>query len=162
MKRFFVLSITTLFVTTCLFLPNLIAEWNSESGWKNLSNNKGRVYGYVYVNTGWSFPFATSYHEAHLRNDAKLAVKYYATFTATVDGPSKIDPKQVEPEGWVGMGDFGYEDQNFRFNMRGKDDGWYTITGESDLDVKADTNGDGNFDSFLGWDTDTFTPFQLR
>ena len=79
-----------------------------------------------------------------------------------MSGPEEIDPKKAEPEGWVGMDGFGFESEYFRFNMRGKADGWWTITGESDLNVKADTNGDGAFDSFPSWGASCFTPFEIE
>ena len=159
MKRFFAFTLTALLATACLLLTDLTAEWDSDGKSKNLGN-KGSVYGYVYVSTGWEFPFATSYHDAYVSNHAEMAVKYYATFTATVEGPSEIEPRKVEPEGWVEMDGFGYEDEYFKFNMRGKKRGDYTITGESKLVVKADLNGDGDFDVAPGWDADCFTPFR--
>ena len=151
-----------LFTITCLLLTNLTAEWDSKDGTQTLANNKGDVYGYAYVSTGFNFPYATSYHDAFLNNYAKIAVKYYCEFLATVSGPEKIDPKKAEPEGWVGMNDFGFEYEYFRFNMRGKEEGWYTITGESNLNVKADTNGNGAFDSFHSWPAACFTPFEIE
>lgn len=160
MKRLFIFTLTVLFATTCLLLTHLTAEWDSDQGTKELANNKGEVYGYAYVCTGWDFPYATSYHDSHAWNYAKIAVKYYCKFEATVSGPEEIEPKKAEPEGWIAMDGFAYEDEYFRFNMRGKEEGWYTITGETDLNVKADTNGNGAFDSFLSWSADSFTPFE--
>ena len=158
MKRFFVFTLTALFATTFLFLTNLIAASNSDKGYKL----GGDVYGYAYISTGFNFPYATSYHDAHVWNYSGRAIKYYCTFEATVSGPSEIEPKKAEPEGWVEIDGFAFESDYFRFNMRGKEAGEYTITGKSDLDVKVDLNGDGDFDAFPSWRASTFTPFEIE
>ena len=66
MKRFFVFTLTALFVTTCLLLTNLIAENDMDTE----SLLDGDVDGYTEVTTWFNFPLAKSVHQASVYNNS--------------------------------------------------------------------------------------------
>lgn len=161
MKPFFVFTLTALFVTTCLFLTNLIAENDMDS--KFVFN--GDVEVYTEVTPWFNFPLAKSVHQAAVHNNSDRSIRYYCTFTATVSGPEEIPPKEKSYQGWVAKDTSWYESKNFSFNMRGRRAGRYTITADADLTVKSDLSGDGDFEEpgeIDGEDSSCFTRFDIE
>ena len=161
MKRFFVFTLTALFVTTCLFLTNLIAENDMDTDFVF----DGDVEVYTEVTTWFSFPLAKSVHQAAIHNNSNKSVRYYYTFKATVSGPEEIPAKEKSDHGWVAKNDSWYDSKNFSFNMRGRKEGKYTITAKADLTVKSDLNGDGDFEDpgeIDGVDSSCSTTFRIN
>ena len=158
MKRVFIFTLTMLFATTCLFLTSLTAEIDYDSGhiWA------GNAWGEAYVSTWFESPNAKSSHWVSLGNYSTVQLRYYYGLESDVDGPTDKFPKVKEDDGWVERNMWWSTSRSHSFNMSGARDGWYTIYGSSDLDVKADFNRDGDFDAFDGWNASCSTRFRIE
>ena len=66
------------------------------------------------------------------------------------------DFSRIFPNGWWSTS------KNISFNMRGARRGHYTVEGTTDLTVKADFNGDGDFDAIEGWDASESDDFDIE
>ena len=168
MKRFFVFTLTALFVTTCLFLTSLSAErdWKARVG-KGMMDF---VWGYSEVETSFNFPIAKSYHNIAVYNDsglpgyrAAIPVRYYYDLESEVLGPDEKERKKGDSDhGDVAARSSWGLTKTYTHNMRGAPAGDYTIEASSDLTVKVDLNGDGNPETSDGWDTSTSTEFDIE
>ena len=134
MKRFFIFTLTALFVTACLFLPELDA-WDTNYRYDTKFN--GSVYGEANVLTWFEFPVAYSRHAVYVSNDGPGSVKFYATFTMEVHwngGYTTLPPR--EESGILGAGSWGSANHNFSLNLRDKRAGPGYIYATSALDVR--------------------------
>ena len=147
MKRFFVFTLMLLFATTCLFLPNLSAwvDWDSGDIWA------GNASGEAYVCAWYSFPFAKSTHWVSLFNCGPVPIRYYYDFYMDVSGPEDIPALQAGDGGWCPINDAWSTSKTFSVNMRHKEEGCYEIDASTDFSIKADFNRDGVFETFGGW-----------
>lgn len=159
MKWVFIFTLTVLFALACVFLTNLTAfESDSDSGdvWA------GNVWGNAYVSVWFEFPRAWTQHSVSLSNPGPVPIRYYWRFEGDVDGPTDKFPTRKENDGWVEINGWWSTSKNISFNMRGARRGRYTVEGTTDLTVKADFNGDGDFDAIEGWDASASEYFNIE
>ena len=116
----------TLFSITSLFITNVAAyEYEEEEAWLN-----GAWYGNsicLYV----EFPWAIAYPYAFIWNDSDSAIRWYYTAEASLTGPDPDDPKEDDDDGLLKLNDWTVSSNYFRFNIRHKDAGEYTLSGSS-------------------------------
>ncbi len=146
LKRFFIFSLTLLFGTVCLFLTNL----NADPDWDSGDVMAGNGWAEAYATTWFDFPHAKSCHWTSLCNTGPVPIRYYYDFYMNISGPDDIFPLQVDDDGWVALDSSWSTSEIFSVNMRFKQEGRYMIYAYTDLDIKADTNHDGLFDAFDG------------
>ena len=156
LKRVLIFSLTLLFGTACLFLTNLTAEIDYDSG----DEMAGNAWGEAYVATWFDFPHAKSCHWVSLMNSGPVPIRYYYDFYMNISGPDDIFPLQVDDDGWVALDSSWSTSEIFSVNMRHKQGGRYMINAYTDLDIKADVNHDGLFDTFGGWYASCSTSFE--
>ena len=160
MKRFFVFTLTILCLTTCLLAVNVFAyDSDTEEG----NGFAGNAWGSACVLTKFVYPYAQSGHGFYLYNMSDVAMRYYYDFDVSVsDGPSLIPPKGDDDDGWVDRNDAVGIGDEFLFNMTFKKEGNYVINASTTLNVKADFNQDGIFESYHDWEASCSTVFTLE
>ncbi len=167
MTRVLVFTLTLLLAATYIPLTEVNAGYSWNYGWGDAPLNF--VWASSSVSTEFSFPYARSSHYANTYNASGtpgyrngITVRAYYIFTSTIKGPEDIPPKGKKDKDWVSAGSWWWTSKNYSFNMGGKKEGVYTITGKSELTVKADLDQNGSFETHDGWNTNTFTRFEIE
>lgn len=158
MKGVLVFTLTLLFATTSLFIGTLTSEVDRDAR----DTWAGNAWGEAYVSTWFEFPFARATHWVSLFNYAPLAIRYYYDFYMEVEGPEDIFPLRNDGGGWVRSGGAWSTSKSHSVNMRNKRRGRYVIKAYSKLPIKADFNGNGQFDTFEKWEASCSTDFRIQ
>lgn len=158
MKHFFILTFTILF-STCIFLPNLSAVWDSPGKYGYADAPLESVYGYIWL-TLWYDADASIAHSMHhffVTNDENTPIRYYYDFENRLKGPTFFPTQEDDGDGWVNINDEVVVSKNFTYEMENAERGNYRFTGFTDVHIKADTDGNGSFDANYGWRVDAAT-----
>ena len=149
-----VFTLTVLFATTCLFLTNLSAqqvEGDPNMRWNGRWELNNEVWVEASVCVGYYAPSLKSSHCIYVWNSStQHEVKCYYEFDAKVTGPGLDDDDDDFHENEIGEGvaptrDSWSKSGAFSFDMSDEEEGIFTITAFTDIEVKrkngAETGG---------------------
>lgn len=164
MKRFFVLTLAALFVTTCLLPMDLFAdEVDTDHDNKYVNDVAAQTSLSVsYYDNDPDYVYCSPY--ANILNFSDISVRYYFSASLTVlrKGRTFYDSKSDSEWGWVRSGDSISFLPFFTINMTAAREGEYTANGDVSLELKFDFNGDGDFDDIRDVDSSASITFDYE
>lgn len=163
MKRFFVLTLTILF-TVCIILTNVTTGNNSVGDYGYADDPIEDVYGYVWLTLWFDHNnfIAYSSHHFFINNGENIPIRYYYNVECDITGPTFFPRLHEKGNGWVPVHDEVVVNKTFTYDMENARRGHYNFTGSTDVQIKADTDGNGTFDASDGWRADAVTEIEIE
>ncbi len=158
LRNTFILALIVLFSTICLLPMNLSA---GSSDHDNLyihdvsaQTSLGLLYVKQQVKTG-------AY--ANIWNSSDIAVRYYYSASASVWRQRGLPKQQSDADkGWVQPGSWISFLPLFTFDMSDAQDGKYTATGDVEVGLKFDFDGDGVWDDGATVASSAYLKFEIK